>query len=279
MVSIPPPDGPAPAGDLADPVKLAAVHAFLEPWRWLFRPVFHGLDNVPADRPLLFVGNHTLYGLVDIPLLFDELWRTRGIFLRGLADRGHYLVPLWRDLLTSVGAVLGTRENCASLMRQGEAIVVFPGGSREVFKRRGEKYKLLWKERDGFARLAVAHGCTVVPFASVGVEDAWDIVLDRDDYLATPLGRLAAWLGLREDAMAPLATGIGPTPLPRPARIYFRVLEPIRPRASGGAGAVEELRELTHDAIEAGIAALLDEQDGDPGSMRFSTIFGSVRRG
>jgi len=270
----------ATAAELADPVKLAAVSAFLQPWRWMFHPVFHGLENIPDDRPLLFVGNHTLYGLIDIPLLFDELWNRRHVFLRGLADRGHYQVPLWRDLLTSVGAVVGTRENCASLMRAGEAIVVFPGGAREVSKRRSEKYKLLWKERYGFSRLAIEHGCTVIPFASVGVEDAYDILLDKDDYLATSLGRLAAWLGLREDAMMPIARGIGPTPIPRPARIYFRVMPPISTSGYGGAAATTEaivdLHHRTHDAIEAGIAELRDEQGHDPEAIRFSTIFGPL---
>lgn len=272
---------PASAGDLADPVKLAAVSAFLQPWRWMFHPVFHGLDNIPPSGPLLFVGNHTLYGLIDIPLLFDELWRQRRIFLRGLADRGHYQVPLWRDLLTSCGAVLGTRANCAALMRAGEAIVVFPGGAREVFKSRAEKYKLLWKERHGFAKLAVEHGCTVIPFASVGVEDAYDILFDRDDYMATPLGRIAMKLGVREDALMPIARGIGPTMIPRPARIYFRVMPAIETAHYGGgrAGldAILDLRDRTHDAIEQGIAELRDEQGHDPEAVRFSTIFGPLR--
>ncbi|MFN2377289.1 MAG: lysophospholipid acyltransferase family protein [Candidatus Binatia bacterium] len=275
-------DVPASARELADPLKMAAVSAFLQPWRWMFHPIFHGLELIPDDRPLLFVGNHTLYGLVDIPLLFDELWKTRRIFLRGLADRGHYQVPLWRDLLTSMGAVLGTRDHCARLMRNREAVVVFPGGAREVFKRRDEKYKLLWKERYGFARLAVEHECTVVPFASVGVEEAWDIVFDRDDYLATPLGRLAVWLGLREEAMAPLARGIGPTPIPRPARIYFRILPPIRSADLGNPSCANEavirLQQLTHDAIERGIAELREEQGHDPEAVRFSTIFGPLAR-
>ncbi len=248
----------------------------------MFRPVFHGLENIPSERPLLFVGNHTLYGLIDIPLLFDELWTRRRIYLRGLADRGHYLVPVWRDLLTSFGAVLGTRANCSALMRGGEAIVVFPGGSREVFKRRGEKYKLLWKERLGFAKLAIEHGCTVVPFASIGVEDAYDILVDRDDYLSTPLGHVARWLGLREDAMAPLAVGIGPTPIPRPARMYFKILPPIATKHYGGAAAdadaALDLRDRTHDAIEGGIAELRDEQGHDPKAIRFSTIFGPLSR-
>ena len=272
----------ATAHELADPLKLAAVSAFLQPWRWMFSPVFHGLENIPDERPLLFVGNHTLYGLIDIPLLFDEIWNRRRILLRGLADRGHYQIPVWRDLLTSVGAVLGTRENCATLMRNGEAIVVFPGGAREVFKRRTEKYKLLWKERLGFAKIAVEHGCTVIPFASVGVEDAYDILLDKDDYLATPLGRLAAWLGMREDAMMPIARGIGPTPIPRPARIYFRILPPIHTGtyggAAGGADAAMDLRDRTHDAIERGIAELRDEQGHDPKAVRFSTIFGPLAK-
>jgi hypothetical protein len=38
----------------------------------------------------------------------------------------------------------GTPENVRALVRAGDSIVVFPGGAREVFKRRGEKYTLLW---------------------------------------------------------------------------------------------------------------------------------------
>ena len=72
----------------------------------------------------------------------------------------------------------GTPENCAQLMRQGESILVFPGGSREVFKRKGEQYRLMWKERLGFARLAMAYRCTIVPFAAVGADDCYDIVFD-----------------------------------------------------------------------------------------------------
>ncbi len=274
-------DAPVPVADLADSVRLTLASAFLQPWRWVCHPVFHGLENIPDERPLLFVGNHTLYGIVDIPLLIDELWQTKQILLRGLADRGHYAIPIWRDFLTSMGAVLGTRENCASLMRRGESIVVFPGGAREVYKTRGQKYKLLWKERYGFARLALEHGCTVVPFASVGVEDAYDIVVDRNDYKDTALGRLASWLGVRDDAFPPLALGIGPTLIPRPVRIYFRIQPPIRPAELGSQSrskaAVEELQRRTHDSIERAIAELRDEQGHDPEAIRFSTIFGTVR--
>jgi len=47
------------------------------------------------------------------------------------------------------------------------------GGIDERFKTRDvEKYSLGWGERLGFIRLAIKHDYTLVPFASVGMEDA-----------------------------------------------------------------------------------------------------------
>nr|HMS80226.1 hypothetical protein [Burkholderiaceae bacterium] len=35
-------------------------------------------------------------------------------------------------------------------MRAGESVLVFPGGGREVFKHKGERYHLIWKNRPGY---------------------------------------------------------------------------------------------------------------------------------
>jgi 1-acyl-sn-glycerol-3-phosphate acyltransferase len=240
----------------------------LEPWRRLASPVFQGIDEIPADRPLLFVGNHTLYGVFDIPLMFAELYVRRGIFLRSLGDHLHFKVPLWGDLLQRFGAVDGTRENCARLMEAGESILVYPGGGREVAKRKGEQYKLVWKERLGFARMAIAHACTIVPFAAVGVEHAYDIILDADEIMASPVGRLLRKLGVRSDVVMPIATGIGPTPLPRPERLYFHFGPAIRTAGYGrdpNEEACRALRDQVKAEVEAGIAALLELRERDPG--------------
>jgi 1-acyl-sn-glycerol-3-phosphate acyltransferase len=63
-------------------------------------------------------------------------------------------------------------------MRDRQTILVFPGGSREVNKRRGQQYQLLWRERIGFARLAIKHGYPIVPFAAVGADDMFDVIID-----------------------------------------------------------------------------------------------------
>jgi 1-acyl-sn-glycerol-3-phosphate acyltransferase len=238
----------------------------LAPFRAIARPVFYGMERVPSEGPLLFVGNHTLFGVLDVPFLYEALDLRKGIVLRGLADHMHYHVPVWRDLLAETGAVDGTRENCARLMAEGESVLVFPGGGREVAKRRGEKYQLLWKERLGFARLAIAHGCTIVPFSAVGVEDAFDIVWDADDLLKTPLGRVFERYKLRTDVLPPIVVGLGPTPLPRPERLYFHLGEPI---ATGGydredPDAPRRLRDQVRSSVQEGIVRLREAQARDP---------------
>lgn len=48
------------------------------PWRSLISPVVRGVEHLPSgavgSRPILFVGNHTLMGLYDLPVLLMELY-------------------------------------------------------------------------------------------------------------------------------------------------------------------------------------------------------------
>jgi 1-acyl-sn-glycerol-3-phosphate acyltransferase len=241
----------------------------LQPWHLITSPLSYGLDNVPRRGPCLFVGNHTLFGLLDAPMLFIELYTKRHIKLRSLGDHVHFRVPLWRDVLHRYGVVDGTRENCAKLMADGESILVFPGGAREVFKRKGEKYKLLWGDRIGFARLAIRFGYPIIPFAAVGADDAWDIVLSGNQLIPPGLQSVLQRLGLRTDALIPIVKGIGPTPLPRPERLYFNFAPPVDTRKyrsrSADDAACWAVREQVQRAIKAGIKFLLKERKADPG--------------
>ncbi|MEL6181440.1 MAG: lysophospholipid acyltransferase family protein, partial [Myxococcota bacterium] len=251
-------------------------------WRWLTQPVCSGLDNIPNERPLLFVGNHTLYGMLDAPIMLAELYERRNIVMRGLGHHMHFAVPGWRALMSDLGMVHGTRANCAHLMRQGAAILVFPGGDREVSKRRGEKYQLIWNNRTGFARMALAHQCTIIPFGSVGIEDAFDIRLDANDLLATRLGRLMVRCGVQPKMIPPIATGIGPTPLPRPHRLYFHFGQPIRTVEFGDdpddLEAIHALRDTTKNAIEQAIGRMRRKSDADPNTTLTERLTYALKR-
>jgi 1-acyl-sn-glycerol-3-phosphate acyltransferase len=253
----------------------------LTPFQLLTSPVCYGLHHIPRGRPCLFVGNHTLFSL-DAPMLIAELYSKRGIVIRSLGDHVHFRIPLWRDLLTKFGVIDGTRENCATLMAAGESVLVFPGGAREVFKHKGEKYRLLWGERLGFARMAVRHGYPIVPFAAVGAEDAWDIVLDGDALVPEAARSLLDRLGVRTDAFVPLVRGIGPTPLPRPERLYFWFARPIETRRYDGrhtdGAACAAVRDRTKRAIEKGIAFLLAKRRRDPERELLPRLLKQVER-
>jgi 1-acyl-sn-glycerol-3-phosphate acyltransferase len=244
------------------------MEALLRPWELITDPVFHGTDLIPDSGPCLFVGNHTIYGLLDLPLLVHHVQRERGLFLRGLAEKAHYKVPVWRDFLTRFGAVDGTRENARALLRDGEPVLVLPGGGREVAKRKGERYHLIWKQRLGFARLAIEARCPIVPFAAVGGEETYDIVVDADSALMAPVRAAFERLGGRTELLFPLARGFAGTPLPRPERFYFAFGEPIETERYGGrhedGRAARGLRDRTRSAVEERINFLLAEREQDP---------------
>ena len=46
------------------------MYRLMGPARFVVDPHFFGVEDIPEDRPLLFVGNHTLYGVLDPPLAF-----------------------------------------------------------------------------------------------------------------------------------------------------------------------------------------------------------------
>lgn len=254
---------PVRVPELAD-TELDQLISLNEPLRRIVQPYVSGIENVP-DGGALLVGNHTVLGLMDVPFMVGELWHQRRIWVRGLGEHVHYKLPGWRDLLERGGMVRGTRDNVRELMRRREPILVFPGGAREVSKQRGEKYQLIWKERIGFAKLAIEFGYPVVPFAAVGAEEMFEIVADGSTLI---YGQIAAKVEQLVKAPAfPLVRGVGPTPLPRPERLYFKFSEPVETGRLGGDPSDDNaraVRDETRAAVEAGIEELLAFREEDP---------------
>ena len=255
-----------------DPPSATRLRRWLTAARLWHRPKYYGLENIDPARPTLFVGNHTLFGIIDVPHIVSELQRVHDIFPRSLGDRAHFAVPVWRELLGAMGCVEGTRDNCAALMRARQHVLVFPGGGREVFKRKGEAYRLIWKERIGFVQLAAAHGYRIVPFASVGADDAFDIALDSEELMRSPLGSLLRSTGIAKrylrggEALPPLAHGLGPTLVPKPVPFLFSFGRPIATaayrRRTNDIDAMLALRSKVATSIEVQLAQLLYEREG-----------------
>ena len=238
--------------------------------RWYFNPVFLNSDQLNMSKPALFVGNHTLYGLLDVPLIVEYIREQYGVHLRSLGDRMHFHVPIWKDILTKGGMVLGSPENCHALMSSGQSIMVFPGGAREVMRRKGEKYQLIWKKRTGFARLAIEHGYDIIPFASVGADDCFDIVIDANDIQNNSMAqKVLSALKLNEklrggDILPPLPTGMGYLPIPKPQRFYFSFGERISTaHVASNEPDIWNIREQVAKSIEKQIVDLKQYRESD----------------
>ncbi|WP_297922052.1 lysophospholipid acyltransferase family protein [uncultured Agitococcus sp.] len=230
--------------------------------KW-FDPVFMGLEHLDRSRPALYVGNHTLYGTLDGPLMLLGLYEHKGIFLRSLGDHIHFKVPLWGKLLVDNGCVAGTPENCQQLMEAKEHILVYPGGGREVMKNKDELYQLVWKQRTGFARMAMQNGYDIIPFAAIGADDAYTIQYDTNDFYQSRVGKWLQKTGISDkylrggDAFMPLATGLGL--LPRPEKMYFAFGERITTVAMQTQSENKDLQWQVREQVEAKIYQLMDD--------------------
>lgn len=67
--------------------------------RFYFKPTFLGTENLNTQKPAMYVGNHTIYGVLDSPMLIDYLFTEHKIAIVSLGDHIHFKVPLWRDMV------------------------------------------------------------------------------------------------------------------------------------------------------------------------------------
>ena len=237
------------------PPSKSVMKALVAPYKPFFPVETIGMDGIPnvgedgKAQPHLFVSNHSLYGL-EMPLVLNELYQQKNIYVRGLADHFHFATPNG-PILKAFGAVDGTRENVDVLMKAEQDILVYPGGGHEVLKHSSvPRYELLWKQRLGFARCAIKHQYPIIPCACVGTEDMFDTIGN------IPTG----YKGL----VIPISIT---TPC-RVQKVYMWFGSPIATKQYNGEYTndeyASEVRDLTKAAIEAGIHELQEKQKNDP---------------
>ncbi len=119
-----------------------------------------GLEHIPASGPALIVVNHSL-ATYDSGLLATAVRERLGRDVWLLGDRYIFKIPVVRDLASAYGFVEGSQHNAESLLRDGELVLVAPGGMREALRPSSQKYQLNIRDRKGFARLAMRTGAPV----------------------------------------------------------------------------------------------------------------------
>ena len=137
-----------------------------------FRVEAHGVENIPAEGPVLIIANHGGQLPID-GLLVGYALATRKEnprIPRAMIERFFPTVPWLGNLLNEVGAVLGDPVNCAKMLANDEAVIVFPEGVRGSGKLYQDRYQLK-RFGNGFMHLAMKYKAPIVPVGVVGCEE------------------------------------------------------------------------------------------------------------
>ncbi len=230
-----------------DPEQIKMVIPVVEFfYRHWFRVETFGLRDMPAGR-VLFVANHSGQVPIDAMMVASSLLLDgdppRAV--RSMIERWVPTLPFVSTFFARLGQVLGTPENCRRLLRQEEAVLVFPEGVRGINKTYDHAYQLQ-DFGHGFMRLALETGTPIVPVAVVGAEEQYPTIWN-----AKSVARL---LGLPAVPIAPTMFVTAGLPLPVKYRIYFG-----RPMAfEGDPDDDETVVGAQVGQVKDAIAALLD---------------------
>ena len=184
-----------------------------------------GIERLPLGRALL-VANHA-FGW-DILFAMSAIRARTGRPVWALGDHVWWKTLAGGWIATELGIVDGTPQNADDLLSRDEIVLVLPGGIREAFKPRELRYRLVWGERYGFVRAAIRNNAPIVPLASIGADEIFDLV-------GNAFARGSRWLRRTGIPIPRIARLL---PIPHRVQLKFVLGEPIPPPV--GADALQD---------------------------------------
>lgn len=131
-----------------------------------------GLENVPKDTPVLYVGNHRSY--FDIILTYPKVARPTGY----ISKKELFKVPLLNVWMINLHCLFLDRDNlkegmktilqAIEMLKNGISICIFPEGSRS--KKEGEFLPF----HEGSLKIASKAGCPIVPMTINNSAGVWE---------------------------------------------------------------------------------------------------------
>ncbi len=218
-------------------------------YRYYFRVETHDIANVPPGR-VLIIGNHAGQFAYDGAMLSVALLLEAKPprLSRGMSEYLFWKLPWVSRLAARIGTMVGTPENCVSMLNAEECVMVFPEGARGANKPFRKRYQLQ-RFGQGFMRLALETGAPIVPVGIVGSEEQQPGLANFE--------KLGRSIGLPSLPITVTAPWFGPlgymAAFPVKYRIYFG--EPLLPE--GEPHDEDAVIERKVDAVKAAMNKLL----------------------
>lgn len=112
-----------------------------------------GMENLPAEGPALIVYYHGAIP-IDMYYLVARICMVRDRLIHTVGDRFLFKLPGYSIIAEAMKVIPGTVPICAGILKEGNLLAISPGGVYEA-QFGNNNYELLWRNRLGFAKVAI----------------------------------------------------------------------------------------------------------------------------
>ena len=234
----------------------------------LFRPKVRGLEHIPAEGPVLLVGNHSGGTMIIDTFVFSFAFYRYFGPERRFHQLAHDLAvkfPGLSALIRGYGTVPASHKYAERALEAGAAVLVYPGGDFESFRPSWHSEEIEFGGRKGFVSLALSQDVPIVPVVSIGGQESALFVI-RGERIAKllMLDRLLRIKVLPVILGPPFGLSIMDLPprLPLPSQVTIKVLPAIDLRDRFGSEPDEdEVYEHVTAVMQEALDELADERD------------------
>jgi len=237
--------------------------------RYYFRTEIEGVENVPAQGPVMLVGNHnstimTTEVLFSMSAMWDHFGPDRPV--RPLAHDIVWADPVGRRLCHKSGMLRAHPESAAAALRAGHVVLVYPGSDFDSCRTFRERHRVKLGGRTGFLRIALRERVPIVPVISVGPHEQLVVLasgrriakaLDLKRYIRTevfPIVWSIPW---------GITSGLIPF-VPLPAQTTLRFGKPLSwPELSEADAQSPHALERCYREVESTMQVMLDDLSRD----------------
>lgn len=207
---------------------------------YYFRYSVTGLENIPLNKASLVAMNHGIipyHGFMLTVSCIEDL----GLYPRGLGAGFLFDIPFVREFFLRGGAVNANPKNARQLLKEGNCVMLSPGGIYEALIARPDMDRIPWERRTGFVEMAVETQVPIVPSYAKGIDNAY--------FNSKFLLKLRIKILERTRFSMPLFAGLGL--LPFPVKITQSVGKPISSHKRKGESIDEAVERIHAQVIQA----------------------------
>lgn len=212
-------------------------------WLWHGYELW-GLENLPTEGGCILLYYHGAIP-VDYYYLVGRVLLLKEIMIHSVVDKFLFKVPGMKIILEAFCCTPGTVDSCAEQLAEGKVLGLAPGGVYEA-QFGDHTYKILWRERQGFAKAALKANVPILPVFTENV---------RESFRVLPFwNNMFYWLF--EKTRLPLRPIFGGFPV----KLRTHIGEPIYPQPDM---TPETMRNLCKEAVEQ----IISKHQRIPGSI------------